>query len=100
MKKLTTLLILILSLGVYSQEINITYDETLNSYVITSEEPIEKIVFTRLKEEKQIDLKTLAPRKNKYVIPNKYFKYKYIRVTASNKGFATIQDFITKNKRE
>ena len=70
-----TIAILILSLGVYSQDINITYDNEQQSYIINSKEPIKKVEYARVKNKEYSHLKTVEPRKNKYVIPQRYFKY-------------------------
>ena len=99
MKKITTILILILSLGVYSQDIKITYDQEQQSYIINSNEPIKKIEYARVKNKQYNHLKTVEPCNNTYVIPNNHFKYKTIRVTITTHSGAMIQDFITKNKR-
>ena len=99
MKKITTILILILSLGVYSQDIKITYDEDQQSYIINSNEPINKVEYARVKNKQYNHLKTVELRNNTYVIPNNYFKYRKIRVTITTQSGAMIQDFITKNKR-
>ena len=91
---------LIASTVVHSQDLKIDYDNEKRCYKVVSKDPIRQIDYGRVKDKKYLPLKTLKNLKKVYFIPNRYFKYRNIKVTIRTENESMIQEFITKNKRQ
>lgn len=100
MKKILVIASLFLSFGIYSQDIKIEYNEEKRCYKVISKQPILQIDYARIKDKLYMPLKTIKNLKKVYFIPNKYFKYRNIKVTIKTKNEMVLQHFITKNKRK